>query len=122
MRFRFRASGTDSSTGYYYALYGNTSWTVNTVTATVASNSTDTNMGLVANASTRSMGALFVSSPKLAIATTWTENSVDGRTTDGAVYMGGGIHSPATAYDGITIFPASGTVTCTIRVYGYKNS
>jgi hypothetical protein len=33
-----------------------------------------------------------------------------------------GVHTTATAYDGITFFPTSGTMTGTIRVYGYQNS
>jgi hypothetical protein len=34
----------------------------------------------------------------------------------------GGICTQATAHDGLTIYPASGTMTGTIRVYGYRNS
>jgi hypothetical protein len=33
-----------------------------------------------------------------------------------------GVHTTATAYDGITFFPAAGTMSGTIRVYGYQNS
>ena len=33
-----------------------------------------------------------------------------------------GVHDVSTAYDGFTIFVASGTITGTIRIYGYKNS
>jgi hypothetical protein len=31
-------------------------------------------------------------------------------------------HNVASSFDGITVFPLSGTITGTIRVYGYKNS
>jgi hypothetical protein len=34
----------------------------------------------------------------------------------------GGTHKLATAYDGISFYPAAGTITGSIRVYGYKNS
>ena len=34
----------------------------------------------------------------------------------------GGVHSAATAYDGVTLYPASGTMTGTARLYGYQNS
>ena len=33
-----------------------------------------------------------------------------------------GSHSLATAYDGMTIYPPSGTITGSVRVYGYRNS
>jgi hypothetical protein len=34
---------------------------------------------------------------------------------------GSGYHTVAAAYDGITIFPASGTLTGNVRVYGIRN-
>jgi hypothetical protein len=34
---------------------------------------------------------------------------------------GGGFHEVATSYDGISLLPSSGTITGTIRVYGYKD-
>ena len=34
----------------------------------------------------------------------------------------GGLHSAATAYDGVTLYVASGTMTGTARLYGYQNS
>lgn len=34
---------------------------------------------------------------------------------------GGGLHSLATAYDGFTIFPGAGTISGTVKVYGYKD-
>jgi hypothetical protein len=33
----------------------------------------------------------------------------------------GGFNSTATAHDGFSIYPASGTITGLIRVYGYRN-
>jgi hypothetical protein len=33
----------------------------------------------------------------------------------------GGVYKATTPADGITIYPASGTITGTVRVYGYKN-
>lgn len=34
----------------------------------------------------------------------------------------GGTHDAATSYDGFSFYPAAGTMTGTIRVYGYRNS
>ena len=31
------------------------------------------------------------------------------------------LHNDGTSYDGFTIFPGSGTITGTVRVYGYRN-
>lgn len=36
-------------------------------------------------------------------------------------FTGGGQHGLATAYDGFSIIPASGNVTGTLRIYGYRN-
>lgn len=33
----------------------------------------------------------------------------------------GNYHNQTTAYDGFTIYPSTGTITGTLRVYGYKN-
>jgi hypothetical protein len=40
----------------------------------------------------------------------------------GDVMISAGDHNVATSYDGISIFPGTGTFTGTVRVYGYKNS
>ena len=37
-----------------------------------------------------------------------------------AVFQHNGVHVLSTAYDGFTIYPASGTISGTIKVYGYK--
>ena len=39
----------------------------------------------------------------------------------GYVYDTHGSHNQAISYDGITIYPSSGTITGNIRVYGYQN-
>lgn len=44
----------------------------------------------------------------------------DPSNTDAGIWYGA--HTTATAFDGLTIFPAAGTITGTIRVYGYQNS
>jgi hypothetical protein len=43
-------------------------------------------------------------------------------TSDVTLAVQSAAHDVATAYDGFTIFPSSGTIAGTIRVYGYKNS
>ena len=39
----------------------------------------------------------------------------------GYIYDTHGSHNQAISYDGITIYPSSGTITGNIRVYGYQN-
>jgi hypothetical protein len=39
----------------------------------------------------------------------------------GLIYQYVGRHNQTVAYDGFTIFPPSGTITGTLRVYGYRN-
>jgi hypothetical protein len=34
---------------------------------------------------------------------------------------GGGFHEVSTSYDGISLLPSSGTISGTVRVYGYRN-
>jgi hypothetical protein len=38
------------------------------------------------------------------------------------LYTTGGYHSTATAYDGLVLFPATGTFTGTYAVYGYSKT
>jgi hypothetical protein len=38
----------------------------------------------------------------------------------GAILNYGGSHNQAVSYDGLTIFPGSGTMTGTVSIYGYK--
>lgn len=43
----------------------------------------------------------------------------------GATYVGRQLaytHASSTSFDGMTLYPSTGTITGTIRVYGYKNS
>jgi hypothetical protein len=42
-------------------------------------------------------------------------------TTNTMILKGAGLHTPATSYDGLRIYPGSGTMTGVIRVYGVKN-
>jgi hypothetical protein len=41
---------------------------------------------------------------------------------NGCGNAGGGYHTVVSAFDGFTIYPTSGNVTGTVRVYGYRNS
>ena len=64
---------------------------------------------------------VLVSGPALAEKTAVFTSGVTGN-TGAFVRLSGGTHSLATAYDGFTIYPASGTITGSLRVYGLRNS
>jgi hypothetical protein len=66
------------------------------------------------------MGMFVVSNPAAAVPTYFTSNASYAGST--VALAGSAYHSVSTAYDGITFFPAAGTITGTIRVYGYANS
>lgn len=120
VNFRLRASGTDSSTGYYTAS--------NYVTpgAAFLNWSGGTNQAQVFMGYVRDAGKPFHSyeifSPALA-----RETNAQMLVTD---YDNGGLvgtimwatHSVSSVFDGITIFPNSSTITGTIRIYGYRNA
>jgi hypothetical protein len=117
IRARLRLSGTDNSGATAYS-YGGTY--VSTTTTGFEAGSSGTSSALIGRWYTGSRWGSWMDivSPALAVATNMT--------TDNAMatlqYRMFGYHDQATAYDGITIFPAAGTITGIIRVYGYKNS
>ena len=118
MGFRLRTSGTDSSASYSY--YG---FEPNALAATIYTfNSGSATKGAFGYQT--SEGGLFtvdVANPFIARATSYT--SAYSVTSAGYATIGGwsaGSHRVSTSYDGLSIIPASGTITGTIKVYGYK--
>jgi hypothetical protein len=58
--------------------------------------------------------------PNLATATQF--NTSNGWSYEGArIGLYTGSHSLTTAYTGFSLIPATGTITGTVRVYGYRN-
>jgi hypothetical protein len=115
---KLRASGTDSSTGYYsvnYDMYSHNT----AISATAAQQ--NTTFILAGGDKTQTMGEIF--NPQLAQVTgfswqgvSWEPTTPRAQTTQ-TNYKGA--HNAATAYDGFTIFPVSGTFTGTYTLYGY---
>lgn len=119
--FRFRASGTDATTDYrrvasqMYPGIGNPA---------VGGSNTATEISLGTISSTnRSASSYFVMAPQVA-----QRSIVHGQMTH--VQSGGtidaytihGFLNNTTSYDGFTIYPASGTITGTVCVYGIRNA
>ncbi len=118
MQYRLRASGTDASGANYSSqLLIAESTTVQGIRAT---GQTSARFGAVGP--TQSGLSVTFFQPQLA-AVTNTTNLQNFRSGGGiSVTSEVSSHDLSSAYDGVTIFPTSGTITGTIRVYGYKNS
>jgi hypothetical protein len=114
MQCRVRASGSDLTTSTYR--YGR--YLLGTTTAFNAGsdNQTDSQFPLAGSADSAGH-AIDVLSPMLAQQTSVLQIS---QGSIGQILFGQVANT--TAYDGFTVFPASGTITGTIRVYGYRNS
>ena len=115
--YRNRLSGTDAATNY-----NNQSLAVtgSTVAGSRTLGSTSAFMG-----SFRSTGQseswIDLYAPSLAVETgLYSSNRERDSSISFAIF--GALHTTATAYDGFTFTPSAGTLTGTIRVYGYKNS
>jgi hypothetical protein len=117
--WRLRASGTDSSTGYY--------WGSNYVTSAGGSgisngnNATSLNVAF-AGTTFEEEGHIEIDvvGPRTTRRTTATFQDVRHDST-ATVYRGGGLlHSVTTAYDGFTYSIASGNMTGIAYVYGYN--
>lgn len=114
--FRMRASGTDSSASYYGNLiyyYSNVSSVGNDYNNNISSFQIEGNYDGV--------NIIDIVSPYLAertkvlgMRTSWSTTAT--RSIQGIM---GGMHNVSSSYDGITFYPASGTVTGNISVYGY---
>ena len=117
MRFRMRASSTDLTTSYYY---GYTQPNISSATGAYVNGSNDTSVYVSYNSSRAGFVIVDFIAPKLAQLTGVSFTGINA-STGGNTRIGAGFVDNATAYDGMTFFPGSGTITGTIRVYGYKN-
>lgn len=113
---RMRASGTDSTASYYYgaryALFSGAGG------ADVTGNNVGQFLPGTYSTSPKSATTLDICNPFDAVHTTimGTGSNFD------AWYSFGGVHQVNTSYDGFTLFPAAGTLTLTVRVYGYREA
>jgi hypothetical protein len=117
---KLRASGTDTSTNYVLErLYANST----TVGADVDPagtdewyvTSTDKDFPTVTSAQ------LNIGNPQTAAVTTVVCHSF-ARETNPAYLAVGGYQNSTTQFDGLTLIASTGTMSGTIRVYGYQNS
>jgi hypothetical protein len=113
---RLRLSGTDASTNYNRQ-FGS----FNATTVAAARETSQTFARFIAGHSGTATAVVQVFSPAEAKSTVF-QSHTGGNPSTPLQALAWGSHTTATAYDGITFFPASGTITGTIRVYGYANS
>ena len=111
---RLRSSGTDA-TGTDYTRQYLISYSTTNIAARETSQ-TSFRFGGTAS-SNRSGSTVYIYGPNLAQPTAARNVALSG--VDGAqMFNDAGTHSLSTAYDGVTIFPASGNITGLVTVYG----
>jgi hypothetical protein len=117
INLRLRASGSDDTTSNYQRqeLYAGST----TVAGVRASNSNKFNFGYVH--SNGGICSMTFFRPQLAQKTGIMVQN-DENLDRAYIYFANGGFSLTTQFDGFSIYPASGTITGTIRVYGYANS
>lgn len=116
---RLRASGTDASGSNYN--YEDTQFSSTTVGAARSTSQTSMRIGM-AETTNKNYMMLDLYDPFIAEPTGYFSNCSEtgySTTSTGLKFTSGG-HTVSTSYDGFTIFPASGTITGTLRIYGYK--
>lgn len=122
LNMRMRASGSDNSSSNYY--FNGPELSTSSVTSPAVARS----IGLQNYAITGIYGtgpgyaALDIYAPYLTQTTAFTGHAISNGGTDlfqriMSMYM-----SVTTSYDGFTIYPASSTITGTLRIYGYRNA
>ena len=114
---RMRAAGSDNSASSYgYSLLQGVSAAASSSQAT---GQTSVQIALINTEGFHA--AIDVYSPALAANTRFQSNG--GKNT-GTPYLAAflGFHAVASAFDGLTLLPASGNITGTLRIYGLRNS
>lgn len=118
LQSRMRLSGTDATTNY------NTQYIYATATSVGAGNNSTTYAQVAyVGASNWNLSDLTISGPALAESTAFIcPTSYMNSASNVRMEQWFGLHTTATAYDGITFTVSGSSVTGKLRVYGYKNS
>jgi uncharacterized protein (DUF849 family) len=117
---RLRTSGTDVSASNYW--YGNA--IANASGAAISNNAgaSQTQLDVYGGATGTGSHCIDVIAPNIAAPTRFTWSTMISTTAVIIGTAGGGQYTASTQVDGLSFYPFSGTVTGTIRVYGYRNS
>jgi hypothetical protein len=117
---RMRVGGTDNTAANY-------SWSgtfTSSLSATYSGENSNLGTSFAIGYSEPSLNGatiLDVTGPYLTLNTSYFSNNIRMGTSQSSENKRSGALSVTTSYDGITILPGSGTITGTIRVYGYSN-
>ena len=119
MSLRLRASGTDTSTGYYNVRTGY-DYSTGLVSTTPTSNGSVWDIPLLCESGSNSACVLDIYQPQAALKTTYTGQGTDNRTTGQGNLSAGGMLNNTTQYDGFTISSAQTITSINLTVYGYR--
>ena len=117
LRFRWRVGGSDNSTASSYVRQQ-----LIAASTTVAASRQTLDYGAFGQWSSTliSTSSVDVFDVFAADQTGWLAHTLSSE-NDAGMYNYFGNHNQTTSYDGITLYPSSGTFTGTLRVYGYKD-
>jgi len=118
LRMRFRANGTDNSSAYFtHSIYTTQN---GGPSRAYDSNLSNGYIGWVADISWDLN--MEVHNPFAADYTSWTSLANGIGSNSAVVGTLWGMHNVQSSFDGFTIFPPSGSITGSLRIYGYRES
>ena len=114
--FRLRVSGTDNTTSNYQYQ----KLVVNSTTVSGARTTAGTSFEINGMSDGQALNVIELSNPGAALTTGF--HFIGGYNLNATIFLYHihGYHNVATAYDGFTILPGSGTITGSVSVYGYN--
>ena len=115
--FRLRVAGVDNTTSNYIHQRLNAS-----STSTFPNRATTAYGPVLEGANTNVWASLDMTNPFTTEITQWYSYGVGAATASLENKTLAGVHNVTSSFDGITLYPSAGTITGTIRVYGYRNS
>lgn len=121
LNVRLRVASTDASGADYRRQYVEASSTSVTGGRATAQTSWPNGFGY-GEATAIGFGILRISNPFDTVRTTAWSDSGNGQSGSIELRRNVYAHDPTTSYDGITVYPTSGTITGSIKVYGLKAS
>lgn len=116
---KLRVGGVSASTNYNTFYAASTGWSVGTLLA-----QTTFLLGDYSNGAFNCSNVLEIQQPAIATGTTFWNNATTSRAGYGSPYPQYtlGNHSTATAYDGVELLVATGTMSGTYAIYGYSKT
>jgi hypothetical protein len=120
IQMRMRASGTDNTSGAYASgfIYQDINVGASNPTKDVQGTATGTSWYRIGYFVTGDNPLVFdLFQPQIAAQ---TFGNMAQMRNDGVVLSGGFYHTSSTSFDALTVYPTSGTITGSIKVYGYN--